>query len=177
MNPVTVSPELVEWAHIAGYALTREGSISAIFYVPGGESRYRIERSDDGWYSLTVASRGGSDRLVVRAAALDAIERHLVAVFGAVVRDAVGLPLLEKPCGTGDVAPGYSLDEMDPDGFRTLFDSEGKPLAKAQDAVRSLLVLVPLSHFMSLSLQQLADSFRSRDGAPLMSGASYATRQ
>jgi hypothetical protein len=71
--------------------------------------------------------------------------------------------------------PGFALSEMSR-GYRTLSRTGAGPVAAARDATLSLVKLVPLSHFLTLSPPELKRSFLHEDGAPLLAHGDYATR-
>jgi Immunity protein 61 len=175
-EPQSFSAEFLDWARRAGYALTAaDGSGAAVLWSdPGGEIRYQVRRQDDGWYLLTRSSRGGDEQFTLRAVSIDVLERYLWGVFGSVVRDSQRLPFMRKPWAADDIADGYTLSDMSEDGYRTLTRAGEGPIAIASESTTSLIYLVPLSHFLGLSIPELKDSFLSETGAPLMSGDRYA---
>jgi Immunity protein 61 len=172
MSGPTWTTELKSWAGRAGYSATSEPD-AAILYSEGGESRYYGRLRDDGWCSLTFASRGGDEHLRLAAATIEVIERYLFGVLGAVLRDESGLPILMKPYEADQVATGFHVSGMSDDGYRTLDQDGVGPVAVARDEARSLLTLIPLSHYLRLTVPQLQQSFLSQDGSPLMRGGEH----
>jgi hypothetical protein len=75
-----------------------------------------------------------------------------------------------------DLADGYSLSEVSDDGYRTLSAADSTPLARSRDKTMSLLDLVPLSHYLHISVPHLEESYLSASGAPLLFGDGYASR-
>jgi hypothetical protein len=167
------SKELESWAIRAGYT-TASDEASAMLYSRGGELRFYARVRTDGWYQLTTASRGGEEQPELAAVSMDVIERHLFDVLGVVIRSESGLPFLMMPWEASQVAPGYQVSSMSEDGYRTLDRDGVGPIAIARDEAESLLTLIPLSHFLRLTVSQLEQSYLTRDGAPLMNGQHYA---
>jgi hypothetical protein len=176
-EPIALSDEFVAWARRAGYALSPLDDSGAVvlWSDPGGETRYYVRPRDDGWYLLTRSSRSGDEQFALAAASLDVLERFLVGTFGTVLRDVEGLPFLRKPWAADDVAPGYLVSDISDDGYRQLIQTGVGAIAVAREKTTSLMSLVPLSHFLRLSTQELEDSFLSENGAPLMAGDRYAS--
>ncbi|MGH3638624.1 MAG: Imm61 family immunity protein [Mycobacterium sp.] len=173
-----LSVELLDWARRAGYTLTaadREGVLT-LWSDPGGEVRYYLRRREDGWYLLTRSSRDSDEQFVLAAVSREILERFLYGVFGTVIRDDHKLPFLQKPWNPADVASGYSLSEMSEGGYRTLSRMDSGPVAVAREKTISLMNLVPLSHFLKLSISELEASYLSDSGGPLLSGRSYTSR-
>jgi len=176
-QPPTLSRELLVWAHRAGYSLTPvDHSGAAILWSdPGGETRYYVRRRDDGWIELTRASRGGDEQFTLMTASTEVLERYLLGLFGDVIRDQKGLPVLRTPWGVDDLADGYALSDISGDGYRTLSAADSTPLARSRDKTMSLLDLVPLSHYLQISVRDLEESYLSASGAPLLSGDQYSS--
>jgi hypothetical protein len=176
--PPTFSREFLAWAHRAGYSLTPvDHSNAAILWSdPGGETRYYARLRDDGWIELTRASRGGDEQFTLMAASTEVLERYLLGLLGDVIRDQQGLPVLRAPWGIDDLADGYTLSNLSEDGYRTLAGADSMPLARSRDKTMSLLDLVPLSHYLQMSVSDLKESYLSASGAPLLLGDGYRSR-
>jgi hypothetical protein len=173
---IELSEHLLDWARVAGYARTVDSDavVDTLWSDPGGEVRYYIRRRADGWYLLTRSSRGGEEQFIIAAVTGEVLERFLYGVLGTVIRDDRGLPPLKKPWSPTDLASGYTLSDLSEDGYRSLSLKGSGPIAVAREKTISLMNLVPLSHYLGLSLKQLEDSFLDVNGAPLMAGSSYA---
>ncbi|GAB4965639.1 hypothetical protein MAHJHV53_05850 [Mycobacterium avium subsp. hominissuis] len=94
-------------------------------------------------------------------------------IFADDIREDLDLPLLELGWNKEDLANGFQLSGM-VRGYRTLRRADGGPVAAAPDETLSLLVLVPLSHFLRWSLTDLKRSFLSPEGKPLLRDGRYA---
>lgn len=175
MKLPTLSDELMSWAQRAGYRSTDDAG-ALVLYSEGGENRYYVREWQDGGWELNCASRDGDERFMLRASSREVLEHHLVEVFGVTIRDAAALPFLRLPYKSSDLATGYHLDEMSDDGFRTLGrDGEG-PVAAARDKTLSMLILVPLSHYLQLTNLELEQAFLDEGGSPLLAEGQYRTR-
>ncbi|WP_057171038.1 Imm61 family immunity protein [Mycobacterium sp. Root265] len=173
MTPPRLSSDITAWAQRAGYHSTDDAD-ALVLYSEGGENRYYVRERQDGWWELSFASRGEDERFMLRASSREVLEHHLVEVFGVTIRDEAALPFLRLPYKSSDLATGYHLDEMS-DGFRTLSrDGEG-PVAMARDKTLSMLVLVPLSHYLQLTIVELEQAFLNEEGSPLLSEGQYRT--
>jgi hypothetical protein len=174
-TPPELSDAVLEWARRAGYELTvdQESGALILWSNPGGEIRYFVRQQDDGWLVLTRASRGGDEKLKLRAASPKALEYALTGVFGDAVRAALGMRALRTPWGPSDLAPGWAVSEQ-ADNEWILNDPSRNPIAVAEGSPSALMELVPLSNYLQLSMANLQASFLSDDGAPLLSGGAYA---
>lgn len=172
MTAPELSDDLIEWAHRAGFEPIPHGE-ALVLSSTGDETRYIIRDGDDGWL-LTRASRGRSETFNLRASSRDALERYLTHVFGQTIRDDAGFDFLMLPFSRDDVAEGYSLTELDADRFRYLSQNPtGAVVAAARGEPGSLLVLIPLSHFLHFSNEELRESYLSEAGAPLLQAGRY----
>jgi Immunity protein 61 len=169
------SSELVDWAARAGYALTlSQASNAAVFWSdPGGEIRYYCRLQDHQKECLTRSDRDGPEKFVLLAAAGGVLERFLIARFGNVIRDLLGLDVLRAPWSANQVADGCVLTDLDDDGYRSLI-ADGSKVATAREGTLSLLALVPLSHYMRMSTADLIASFLDAKGAPLLVNGAYS---
>ncbi|MEZ0341536.1 Imm61 family immunity protein [Mycobacterium sp. pV006] len=168
MTTPHLSMDLVSWARRAGYAATAD-AVGALLYSAGGEHRYYVRQRQDDWFELDQASRVGKPRFKLRAKTMDTLERHLFAALGIIIRDDLGLPSLRIPHQPCDLAEGFTVSAMSADQFRTLSCVDAGPVAVAREETLSLLTLVPLSHFLRMTVRELEESFTSRSGSPLMS--------
>lgn len=165
--------EITEWAQWAGFSFTHD-SDALVLYSEGGEFRHYL-RQEAGWWQVSFAARRDDEHCTFRASSEDVLAHYLVEVFGIAIRGEQGRSFLRLPHQREDLATGYTLSEMSDAGFRTLArDGEG-PIATARDRALSMLILVPLSHYLQLTIAQLKAAFLSEDGSPLLSGDSYRT--
>jgi hypothetical protein len=164
-----ISPELETWARQAKYELTpSDSSGAAIFWsAPGGESRFYIREGEDGWVTLRRSERGGAEHFVLAASTKTAIERYLYGVFGADVRSLLGLSRIEIPSEVSELAPGYTLSDVDADDRRQLIDADGEAVAVARERTLSVWTLVELSHYLSASAEDIKSSYEDPSGEPL----------
>lgn len=175
MTPPQLSSDITAWVQRAGYRSTKDAD-ALVLYSEGGENRYYVREWQDGWWELSFASRGGDERFMLRAASRVVLEHHLIELFGVTIRNEEGLPFLRLPYKSSDLAAGYRLDEMSDDGFRALSrDGEG-PVAMARDKTLSMLILVPLSHYLQLTNLELEEAFLDEGGSPLLTEGQYRTR-
>jgi hypothetical protein len=171
-----LSRRLAAWARRAGYLLSEDGE-AALLSSLDGELRYYVRSHDDGWLTLTFASRSGRERLVVRATSADVLERILTRAFGDTIRLHAGFDVLALPFDREQLALGYTLSDMSGDGFRTLYQGASRPIAMARDATRSMMYLVPLSHEMQYTVDELQSAFLDPRGEPLWAGTAYGDRR
>lgn len=168
MTNVKWSDELKSWAHQAGYLSTSDVN-GAVLYSEGGENCYSMRVGSDHWYELTFASRGNGEKLRLRASTAAMIERYLFAALGDAIRDRLGLPFVPSPFEPDRTAPGYAVSNMTEDGYRYLMVGREDAIAAARDETRSLLILVPLSHYLSVSVAELESLLLSETGFPFPS--------
>ncbi|KAA0093612.1 hypothetical protein CIW49_26495 [Mycolicibacterium sp. P1-18] len=109
---------------------------------------------------------------VLYAASAEVLERFVMGLLGDDIRDDLDLPYLELPSAAADVARGYSLGPLE-SGSRTLFRGV-EPVAAAPGLSTSVAALVPLSHFLGHTVDDLRRSYLSERGAPLLGAGGYA---
>nr|WP_240163623.1 Imm61 family immunity protein [Mycolicibacterium sphagni] len=112
---------------------------------------------------------------VLFAADMTVVERFLIGVLGDDIRDDLELPYLQLPFQPEDLAPGFELSEM-AGGYRTLRRTNGGPVAASRDEIMSLVRLVPLSQFLTLTVAELRASILDSEGAPLVDCGRYRHR-
>jgi Immunity protein 61 len=127
---------------------------------------YLVRGSDTEGYVLSSSERLQDEQFELFGTSLSVIERHLFAVFGTAIRSHLRLPRLSFPGKLEELAQGYSLTEVDSDGYRWLVNASGS-LAKARGRVSSISTLVRLSHLLSNSLADIKISFEDPGGHPL----------
>lgn len=171
-----LSAACVGWAQAARYAVLdgdEPGSV-VLRHVDPAAGRYILRSRAEGRVELFL-SVDGEEESVLFAAGMAVMERYLVGVLADELREDLGLPYLELPwTDARDLADGYEITALER-GFRVLRRSGGgPPIAAARDETIGLVKLVPLSHFLGWSVDELTRSFRDPDGAPLLVGGRYA---
>jgi Immunity protein 61 len=167
MNAVGITDGLLNWSQRAGYAMTDDESGATVFWSnPGGELRYYIRHAESGWTVLTFASRGSDQQFELTTASVSILERYLYSLFGADIRQRLGLRRLKIGTTREWLATSCTLSEMADDGYRTL-DCRGEVVARATDPVSSVSKLTKLSQLMTATIEDIEASFLSEDGAPL----------
>jgi hypothetical protein len=168
MTAPAMSPEIVDWAHKAGYALTPEDdSGAAVFWTdPGGEMRFFIRHSPSGEFTISSVERASEEQFELSARSMETVEKYLWGLFGSDLRVMRRLPRLKTPRKEHEIAPGYTLSELDANGFRTLSDMRG-PVATARGKLSSITRLTKLSHLLAASVADIQSSFEELDGLPL----------
>jgi hypothetical protein len=163
-----ISDDLTRWAAMAGYSLTPEDrSGAALFWSnPGGETRFYIRSPAKGVYIVSSAQRASAEQFELYGTSMKVIERFLFGIFGADVRALRMLARLVTSTKDGQLAPGFSLDEPDAEGFACLRDLNGLA-AKAQGRVNSISTLTKLSHLLCSTLPEIRASFEDPEGRPL----------
>jgi hypothetical protein len=164
------SSELETWARQAKFELTpsADSTGAAIFWsAPGGETRFHIREGDDGWTTLQRSERGGPKQFVLATSTIASMERYLWGLFGVDVRSMRGLPRIDTPSEISDLAPGYTLRELDAENQRTLLDAAGEAVALARERRLSLWTLVERSHLLSASVENIKLSYENPPGEPL----------
>ena len=103
----------------------------------GAPSRYFIRRRGTDRLELTQADDGDAEHPLLFVAEVDVLERYLVGLFADDIRKDIGLPLLDIPWGTGDLADDFELSDM----CVAIGPSTGGwgPIAAAPDPTLSLL--------------------------------------
>ncbi|MFN6548101.1 Imm61 family immunity protein [Mycolicibacterium nivoides] len=175
-TPPPLSDDLRGWARAVGYVCTVDDTTATTLLVPEmpAPTRYHIRWRANARVEVVEAS-AEEMRPLLFAASTAILETFLFGLFGDDLRESVGLPPLELPWAVDDLAPGYTIAEQLSRGHRVLTRTGVGPIAAAPDPTLSLLTLVPLSHFLGLSVADLKQSFLNEAGRPLMSGRCYAS--
>lgn len=179
MAAPVISRECLGWARAANYVCEVDDSagVMTLRSEAGAPTRYFVRQRARDRLELSridISAVGDEKpRPILFAADRDVLERHLVAIFGDDIREDVGLPMLQLPWQTADLAEGCELGNY-VRGYRTLSVSGKGPIAAAPDPVLSLLALVPLSHFLRWSVTDLRRAFLNVEGAPLLKRGRYA---
>lgn len=175
-TPPPLSDTLRGWARAVGYLCTADDTTATTLLVPEAESptRYHIRWRANARVEVVEA---GADEMrpLLFAANTAILETYLFGLFGDDLRENVGLPPLELPWAEDDLASGYTVGKQLSRGYRVLSHHKVGPIAAAPDPTLSLLTLVPLSHFLGLSIADLKQSFLNEAGKPLMSGPRYTS--
>ncbi|WP_238407194.1 MULTISPECIES: Imm61 family immunity protein [unclassified Mycolicibacterium] len=140
-----------------------------------GRGEYRIQLRPSNRIALLEIDDDGGEHEVLFASDLTVIERFLVGVLGDDVRDDLELDYLPIPWRKTDLAHGFELSGM-VRGYRTLSRVGAGPVAASRDETLSLVRLVPLSQFLTITFDELKQSFLHADGAPLLDGQHYSHR-
>lgn len=167
MTHIEISKELKDWAELAGYSLTpADSSGAAVFWTdPGGEIRFYVRNDESHSFTLTTAERSLPEQFELLGTSMHVVERYLFGVFGTSVRARQRLSRLPFASREDDVAPGYSVEMSDPDGYWSLLNAEGL-VAKARGRV-GMAALVKLSHLLSASARDVMAAFLDPEGQPL----------
>lgn len=173
MSPPQLSSEITEWVQRARYAVTYS-SDALVLSSEGGEFRHYV-REGNGWWQVSFAARRDDEHCTFRASSEDVLAYYLVEVFGIAIRGEQGQSFLRLPYQRENLATDYTLSEMSDAGLRTLARDGAGPIATARERTLSMLILVPLSHYLQLTIAELKAAFLSEDGSPLLSGDSYRT--
>jgi len=172
---INISSRLEEWATLAGYTLTPGSSTAdgrAMFWSAGGEVRYFIGSSDNGWLVMTDSDRLGPEHFKLAVDSMTTMEKYLFGKFGAFIRSKRNLPRIEIPIAKEDVATGFSI------GYRpyedrermTLVGPSGSTLAfSSADLLYGTMELVGLSIYLTATIDDITAAFLSPDGGPLFS--------
>lgn len=164
---LVISEECLGWARLAGFEHRSDDTAGIVVLWSATGSRYCIRQRGRGRLELSHADGGDDPHPILFAASMEILKYHLVGMFGDDVREEVELPYLEMSVARTDVAQGYAVGEMQR-GYRILTRTDGTPVAAAPDPELSLVSLVPLSHFLGLSIAALKRAFLAEDGAPLL---------
>lgn len=136
---------------------------------------YRICRRPGDRIAVVEVDADDQAQEVLFAADMSVVERFVIGVLGDDIRDDLELDYLQMPWGRDALAPGSELSGM-VGGYRTLRRINGGPVAASRDEDMSLVRLVPLSQFLTLSVAELRASFLDAAGSPLLDGGRYRRR-
>lgn len=172
MSAPPLSDQFIGWAHMARYDISVDGSDTVLRSHDRSRGEYRIRRRNGDRIAVVELDADDDAQEVLFAADMAVVERFLVGVLGDDIRDDLELEYLQMPWGRDDLAPGFQLSNM-VGGYRTLSRINGGPVAASRDENLSLVRLIPLSQFLTLSVPELRASFLDVDGAPLLHGSRY----
>jgi hypothetical protein len=169
------SPELAAWLAQADGKITVDPRRwpGAYASLDGGERAILVDRGDDGWFTVSVSLRGGDPEPRFRTPSFDVVERFIANEAGPAGRAKAGLPgNVHVPFALAEIFPGSTL--------RTLSDG---PLGGLEELSVGGVVLgefgfgphgrlahasaVRASHYGTATVQSIAQSYLSADGAPL----------
>lgn len=169
-----VSRELADWAKLADYSLTvdTEGGLPDIFWNQLGEIRLFIRKSTNGWINVTCSDRLQPEYFYFAGKTIDVVEKFFFGWFGGTVRSNHGMPLLDTPVTTEQLATGYQITRRQVDGIAryVLIDPNGAEVAVASGGKTSAASdLVPLSIYLRVPPAEIMRSFTNETGEPLFS--------
>ena len=170
MNDSPYSDTLIEWAAMAGLSLSFYDGIWVLADL-GGEIRYYLHSTDV--HTLTQAERGDPESFLVSAVNITDIERYLMNSWESTIRYRRSLPYISSdplPLQACDIAPGYSLREVEP-GKAAIVSSDGTVRVIIRgDTTSTAFIPVWFSYILDASLKDLRASFLDPDGLPLFPG-------
>jgi hypothetical protein len=155
------------WAQTARFDIETQDGATVLQAQMRDRGAYRIAWRGPDRLDLTEIDSDDNERQLLFTANIDVIERALIGLLGDDIRDDLELPFLDLPTTAKEVASGYQLSEM-VRGYRTLTRIGAGPVAAARDETLSLILLVPLSHFLTVSIDDLKRSFLNESGYPLL---------
>ncbi|MGE2837128.1 Imm61 family immunity protein [Mycobacterium sp. SMC-4] len=169
MTAPPISNELVDWAHLCGFAVTPNSVTEAALFAsePGGETRCYIRAAPNGGFTLTSTDRASAEQFELHATSMPTMERYLMGLFGYGYRSKHRLQRLRPLRDLNELAAGYKIVPGDPDGYWELFNRSGELMARALGKVSSISTFVRLSHLLESSLSDIRRSYESSDGSPL----------
>jgi immunity protein 61 of polymorphic toxin system len=174
---VEVSPQLEDWAALAGYSLTPGSSTQdgrALFWSAGGEVRHFIGTDNRGWFSVSDSDRLGLEYLVFAAPSIATVEKYFFGKFGGYIRSRKELPRVHVPFLLDEISTGFAVQAREFDGIEhfTLVDTDGSEVAESLgDKFSGTAELVELSGYLRATSDQIMESYLSPDGKPLFASA------
>lgn len=162
------------WAATARYDVHLEDGATVLRPQDRERGTYRIRARGAGARVELTETEPDSDieEPILFAAEIAVLERYVFGILGDDIRDDLALDELRLPWTTKDVAPGYVLSGMDR-GWRTLSRRGSGPIAASRDETLSLVRLVPLSQFLTLTVDEVKRSFLHEAGRPLLVDGRY----
>jgi hypothetical protein len=137
-----VSPRLAEWARSGGWGVSEAEDGRPMFWKEGGQLRYFIGRTDDGWFVITQGVRG-----------------ELPDVRRPIDWDDMAPGFAVETRTFGGV-----------ENRMALVDSAGAVVAiSSSDPVTASFDLAPLSVYVSATVDDIVASFLDPEGKPLFS--------
>ncbi|MUL49070.1 hypothetical protein FZI85_19740 [Mycobacterium sp. CBMA293] len=171
---MSVSQELNDWAELAGYSLTADSADGPadIFWNRGGEIRFFLREAADGWINVTCSDRLQAEYFYFAGKTIEVAERFFFGWFGNTMRSNRGMPPLDTPISTEQLANGYQVALRQIDGVDryALADTDGTVIAVASGGkISAASDLVPLSIYLHVPPTEIMSSFTSETGQPLFS--------
>lgn len=171
--PPQLSAACIGWAKTARYETRRDGGVTILQPEDRDRGTYRIRWRNPGQrVEITEIDAEDNEEELVYAANIVVAERFLFGLLGDELRDDLDLTYLELPTRARDIAPEYHIGDMYR-GYRTLTHHSRGPVAASRDDTLSLVRLVPLSHFLSYTVDELKMSYLSDSGYPLLTDGRY----
>ncbi|TXH25082.1 MAG: hypothetical protein E6R06_10370 [Mycobacterium sp.] len=171
---MSVSQELKEWAELAGYSLTTDSidNPADIFWNQGGEIRFFLREVADGWVNVTCSDRLQPEYFYFAGRTIEIVERFFFGWFGNTMRSNRGMPPLDTPISTEQLAAGYQVAPRQVNGVDryVLIDPDGAIAAVASGgSISAASDLVPLSIYLHVPPTEIVRSFTNETGEPLFS--------
>ncbi len=170
MRTMSVSQELKDWAELAGYSLTADSA--DIFWNRGGEIRFFLREVADGWINVTCSDRLQAEYFYFAGMTTEVVEKYFFGWFGNTMRSNRGMPPLDTPISTEQLAPGYQIATRQINGVDqyVLIGPDGVVVAVASGGeISAAGDLVPLSIYLQVSPTEIMNSFKNDTGEPLFS--------
>lgn len=169
----TLSPACTGWAATARYDVHLEDGTTVLRPHDRDRGTYWIRSRAGGRVELTETEPDSDiEEPILFAADIAVLERYVFGILGDDIRDDLALDELRLPWTPKDVAPGYVLSGMD-GGWRTLSRRGSGPVAASRDETLSLVRLVPLSQFLTMTVDEVKRSFLHEAGRPLLVDGRY----
>lgn len=173
--PPQLSASCIGWAKTARYETQRDADATILQPEDRDRGVYRIRWRNPGQrVEITEIDPDENEEELLYAANLVVAERFLIGLLGDELRDDLDLNYLDLPARAHDVAPDYQLGDMQR-GYRTLTHRSQGPVAASRDDKLALVRLVPLSHFLSHTVDDLKMAYLNDSGYPLLAGGRYRT--
>ena len=137
------------------------------FIDQGGEEEYylRVSTHRPGWIDVTNVSRSRGEQYLFSAKNSGVAERFFWGFFGSDRRSRMRLPRLSIPVHADQVARGFRIDLSEPGQARLVEKDAGDVMAASAD-ISDIANLVRTSHWMTVPLQVLEESYSDPEGRP-----------
>ncbi len=170
---IEVSPQLEEWAALAGYTLTpasRTDDGRAVFWSAGGETRLYIGTNDEDWFIVHDSYRMGAEKFKFAARSMETIEKYLTGTFGEYIRSIRNLPDVHIPGTEEEISAGFTIGTklFEQTERFALMESSGSVVAVVSGGrLIATMRLVELSLYLTVTIDDITTSFLDPDGKPL----------
>lgn len=133
--------------------------------VDVGDAEIRfVVHEDAEIYSVEKVQRGVLERVVLRTPHADVLWRFFTITFGGELRSRAGWPPLRLATGgTARLPHDCELERIGPRRFRLRWSGDGRP-GEADELIE--IDAIDLAWTLGQSLENIAESFRHRDGFP-----------